>query len=174
MTDHRYKSLRVRPWTVKRADALDFVAAVHRRRPKVQGAMWCVSVRSGDEIVGVALVGWPARKQSSDEIDTLCVLRVAAKPDPDDPAKGIKNVCSMLYGASWKAARAMGATSMVTFTDLDEPGTSLVAAGWIEDGVTSGGEWTRPSRARNAAVNAEPKRRWWAPGSARAPKKEAA
>lgn len=168
MTEHGYKSLRLRPWTVKRADALAFVAKTHRRRPKVQGAMWCVSVRDGAEIVGVALVGWPARAQSSDEIDTLCVLRVAVKPVV------AKNACSMLYGACWRAARAMGADSMVTFTDLDEPGTSLRAAGWIEDGVTSGGEWSRPSRKRNAAVNAEPKRRWWAPGSKRAPDRRAA
>lgn len=160
MNDHGYRNLRLRPWTVRRADALAFVAEVHRRRPKIQGAMWCVSVRHGDEIVGVALVGWPARKHSSDELDTLCVLRVAAKP-------GMKNVCSMLYGACWKAARAMGAESMVTFTDLDEPGTSLRASGWIADGVTAGGEWSRPSRSRNPAVSAERKRRWWAPGSAR-------
>lgn len=174
MTDHHYKPLRLRPWTVKRADALAFVSSVHRRRPKVQGAMWCVSVRDESEIVGVALVGWPSRMHSNDEIDTLCVLRVAAKPDRDDPTKGIKNVCSMLYGACWKAARAMGAESMVTFTDLDENGVSLRAAGWIEDGVTSGGEWSRVKRPRNKAVNAEPKRRWWAPGSKRAPSREAA
>lgn len=156
---------------MKRADALAFVAAVHRRRPKVQGAMWCVSARSGDEIVGVALVGWPARMQSNDEIDTLCVLRVAVKTDENE--RGIKNVCSMLYGACWKAARAMGCESMVTFTDLDESGVSLRAAGWLEDGVTDGGEWNRPSRKRSKAVNAEPKRRWWAPGSKRAPKHDA-
>jgi len=91
--------------------------------------------------------------QSSDEIDTLCVLRVAVKTDPET-GHGIKNACSMLYGSCWKAARAMGAESMVTFTDLDEPGTSLHAAGWIEDGTTNGGEWSRPSRKRNKAINA--------------------
>jgi hypothetical protein len=127
--------------------------------------MWCVSVRSGSEIVGVALVGWPSRMQSNDEIDTLCVLRVAVKTDLN--GLGVKNACSMLYGSCWRAARAMGCDSMVTFTDADEPGTSLRAAGWIEDGVTDGGEWSRPSRKRNPAVNSEPKRRWWAPGSKR-------
>jgi hypothetical protein len=130
-------ALRLRPWTVKRADALAFVRDVHRRQPKVQGAMWCVSVRSGADIVGVALVGWPARMHSSDECDTLCVLRVAVK-------EGYRNACSMLYGACWRAARAMGADSMVTFTHDDEPGTSLRAAGWIEGGLTEGGEWSRP------------------------------
>jgi hypothetical protein len=157
-------TLRLRPWTVKRADAIRFVADTHRKQPKVQGAMWCVSVRDEKEIVGVALVGWPARSQTNDEVDTLCVLRVAVK-------EGYKNACSMLYGSCWRAARAMGTDSMVTFTHLDEPGTSLRAAGWIEDGTTDGGEWSRPSRKRGKAIDSRPKRRWWAPGSKRAPTK---
>lgn len=157
-------NLRLRPWTVKRERAVAFNADVHRRRPAVQGAMWCVSVRHEDEIVGIALVGWPAQEWTDDEIDTLCVLRVAVK-------EGFKNACSKLYGSCWRAARAMGCESMVTYTDLDEPGTSLRAAGWIDGGVTDGGEWDRPSRQRKLAINANPKRRWWAPGSKRAPKK---
>lgn len=157
--------LRLRPWTVKRADALAFVRDVHRRLPKVQGAMWCVSVRDGAEIVGVALVGWPSRVQTSDEVDHLRVLRVAVK-------EGYKNACSMLYSACWRAARAMGASSMDTFTHLDEPGTSLKAAGWIEDGTTDGGEYDRKSRRRAPQVDAAPKRRWWAPGSEKAPRME--
>lgn len=155
-------SLRLRPWTVKRAHALAFVKATHRRLPNVQGAMWCVSVRDGADIVGVALVGWPSQEQTTDEMDHLRVLRVAVK-------EGHKNACSMLYGAAWRAARAMGATNMDTFTHLDEPGTSLRGAGWIEDGLTKGGEHSRVSRPRKATVDARPKRRWWAPGSEKAP-----
>lgn len=150
--------LRLRPWTVKRADALDFVKEVHRKLPRVQGAMWCISVRSGDAIVGVALVGWPSQAQTSAEIDHLRVLRVAVK-------EGYPNACSMLYGACWRAARAMGVDSMDTFTLLEEPGTSLRAAGWIEDGLTRGGEHARRDRPRAPAVDPSPKRRWWAPGS---------
>lgn len=153
--------LRLRPWTVKRADALEFVRNVHRRLPKVQGAMWCVSVRDGSEIVGVALVGWPSQEQTNDEMAHLRVLRVAVK-------EGYKNACSMLYGACWRAARAMGVTSMDTHTHMDEPGTSLRAAGWTDGGLTSGGEHSRPSRPRAKAIDPRPKRRWWAPGSEKA------
>ena len=162
--------LRLRPWTVKRADALEFVREVHRRQPKVQGAMWCVSVRRGSEIVGVALVGMPPRTQTTVELDTLSVLRVAVKDDRDPDNEKIKlnlHACSMLYGACWKAARAMGATSMSTFTHLDEDGKSLIAAGWTDGGLTEGGEWDRPSRRRTKAVDPRPKVRWWAPGSLR-------
>ena len=154
--------LHLRPWTVKKADALAFVEATHRRLPRVQGAMWCVSLRSGSEVVGVALVGHPSQEQTTPEYDHLRVLRVAVR-------EGYKNGCSMLYGACWRAARAMGCASMDTFTHLDEPGTSLRASGWTEDGVTAGGEYGRTSRPRKAQVDAAPKRRWWAPGSAKAP-----
>ena len=151
-------SLYLRPWTVKRSAALAFTQDVHRRLPRIQGAMWCVSVRDGSEIVGVALVGHPSQEQTTDEYDHLRALRVAVK-------EGHKNACSMLYGACWRAARAMGVERMDTFTNLDEPGTSLRAAGWVEGGLTDGGEYSRPSRKRGPQINAEQKRRWWAPGS---------
>jgi hypothetical protein len=159
-------NLYLRPWTVKRSAALRFVADTHRRLPRVQGAMWCVSVRAeGGKIVGVALVGWPSREQTTDEMDHLRVLRVAVQ-------EGHPNACSMLYGACWRAARAMGVESMDTFTHMDEPGTSLRAAGWTDAGVTAGGEYSRPSRRRQPQVDAAPKRRWWAPGSKKAPKRD--
>lgn len=148
--------LSLRPCTVKRA--LPFVARVHRRLPKVQGAMWAVSVWAHGEIVGVALVGWPARTLNE---DTLAVLRVAV-------IEGHRNACSMLYGACAKAAKAMGAANMVTYTHGDEDGTSLKAAGWIDGGLTDGGEWARDGRPRQLALDPEPKRRWWAPWSVRA------
>ena len=49
------RKLELRPWTVKAA--LPFVARVHRRLPKVQGAMWAVRVVNGlGETVGVAVI----------------------------------------------------------------------------------------------------------------------
>jgi hypothetical protein len=147
--------LRVRPYTVKAA--LPFVRLVHRRLPKIQGAMWAVSLVDGPEVVGVALVGWPARMLNG---DTLSVLRVAVM-------EGHKNGCSMLYGACSRAGNAMGAENMVTYTHGDESGVSLKAAGWIDGGLTDGGEWDCPSRPRLPGVDVEPKRRWWAPWSAR-------
>lgn len=149
--------LSLRPYTVKRA--LPFVAQVHRRLPKVQGAMWAVSVWAHGEVVGVALVGHPARELMKDH--TLAVLRVAV-------LEGYKNACSMLYGACSRAARAMGADNLVTYTHEDETGVSLKAAGWIYGGLTDGGEHSRPSRQRAAAVDPKPKHRWWAPWSKRA------
>jgi hypothetical protein len=149
--------VKLAPITVKAA--LPFVAAVHRRLPKLQGAMWGVSVREGGEVVGVALVGHASRLLP----DVLAVLRCAV-------IEGHPNACSMLYGACSRAGRAMGADGMVTYTHGDEHGASLKAAGWIDGGLTDGGEHSRPSRPRGPAVDPLPKRRWWAPWSERARK----
>jgi len=61
----------------------------------------------------------------------------------------------------------MGADNLVTYTHLAEHGTSLRASGWVEGGETDGGEHDRPSRQRALAIDPLPKRRWWAPWSAR-------
>lgn len=153
-------ALVTRPITVKRATALGFVRDVHRRLPNIQGAMWGVCVRDSEtnEVLGVALVGWPSQEQTSEHCEHLRVLRCAVR-------EGVPNACSMLYGAAWRAARALGCLRMDTHTHLDEPGTSLRAAGWVEDGLTDGGEHSRASRPREPAVDPRPKRRWWAPGS---------
>lgn len=155
-----YRRLAIRPITVRRVTALGVVANVHRRLPRVQGAMWATSVVDADtmEVLGVALVGHPSRVQTLRTEEHLRVLRCAVRD-------GIPNACSMLYGACWRAARAMGCIRMDTHTHLDEPGTSLIAAGWVDGGVTDGGEHSRVQRPRPAAVDARPKRRWWAPGS---------
>lgn len=87
----------------------------------------------------------------------LRVLRVAV-------VEGVHNGCSMLYGAVWKAARALGAKRMDTHTHNDEFGGSLRAAGWLHGGWTTGGTWDCPSRRRSAPVDSLPKQRWWTPG----------
>lgn len=147
--------MRLRPITVKAA--IPFVRVVHRRLPKLQGAMWAVSVRDDYDVVGVALVGAAARLLAARGV--LAVLRVAV-------IEGRHNACSMLYGSCSRAAKAMGAAGLVTYTHGDEHGASLKASGWIDGGLTKGGEWSRDGRQRELAVDSKPKRRWWAPWSA--------
>jgi len=121
--------------------------------------MWAVRVIRDGDTVGVAAVGHPARAWVHDNV--LSVLRVAV-------VEGQPNACSMLYGACSRAARAMGATDLVTYTHEDEPGTSLRAAGWVHGGRTDGGEYTRPSRPRQQVLFPDPKVRWFAPWGKRA------
>ncbi len=155
------------PIPVKRA--IRWCAETHRRLPTIQGAMWSVAVLRGDVIMGVAIVGRPnARLLDSTELPqpALQVLRVACLPEDVGP-RGHKGANSMLYGAVARAARAMGCVDLSTYTHHDEPGTSLRAAGWIEDvwHDSHGGSYDRPSRKRSDPVEGGAKVRWWAPWS---------
>ncbi len=151
------KHIELRPCTVRRAQK--WVAETHRKLKRVQGGMWAIRALYDGEMVGVAIVGNPVGQWAEDGV--LSVLRVAVR-------EGYRNVCSALYGACARAARAMGATSLVTYTHASEPGTSLRAAGWVYGGLTRGGEHDRVSRPRQPVLFPEPKHRWWAPWSERA------
>lgn len=61
---------------------------------------------------------------------------------------GTRNACSMLYGAAWRATKAMGYTKLITYTLTSESGSSLKAAGWKVIGEAGGGTWNRPNRFR--------------------------
>lgn len=107
-------------------------------------------VDDAGEVVGVGIAGNPARTwQGTGRV----VLSRVATP-------GTENACSMIYGALCRAAKALGYREAWTYTLPEEPGASLRAAGFEDRGLTDGGEWDRPSRARRAAVRPEPKRRW--------------
>jgi hypothetical protein len=100
--------------------------------------------------VGVAVAGNPSRVWQNEA--KLVISRVATE--------GYENACSMLYGALCRAAKALGYVEVWTYTLKDEPGTSLRAAGFMDMGLTDGGEWDRPSRSRQPVLFPEPKRRW--------------
>jgi hypothetical protein len=150
--------MHLKPCTLKKA--IPWVRDTHRHLPKVQGGMWAISIHDDEKMIGVAIVGHPARLLM--ERGFLCVLRVSV-------LEGHKNACSMLYGACARAAKAMGAAGLVTYTLLDESGTSLRAAGWTHKGISRGGEYNRPSRGRPQAKQPGPKNIWWAPFSEPAP-----
>lgn len=126
---------------VRQADAAAFVNQHHRHHIAPRGHVFCLAIADGDQIRGVAIVGRPVARFLDDgftlEVTRTCVL-------PETP-----NANSMLYGASWRAARALGYRRLITYTRADEPGTSLRAAGWrvlAERRKRPG--WDRPSRPR--------------------------
>lgn len=121
------------------AEACAFVAQHHRHHAAPQGHKFSLQVHDGSEVRGVVMVGRPIARHLDDGL-TLEVTRCCTD--------GAKNACSMLYGAAWRAARALGYTRLVTYTLASEAGSSLRGAGWRPVGHTRGGEWTRPSRPR--------------------------
>lgn len=150
-------SLRVVPVTF--ADACAFVAAHHRHHQPPVGHKFSLGVAAGDVLVGVAMVGRPVARHYDDGL-TLEVNRTATD--------GTKNANSMLYGAAWRAAKALGYRRLVTYTigpcpehegsfvaecercQHSESGASLRAAGWriVAQLAPRKGWWT-PSRPRD-------------------------
>lgn len=144
--------------------ALAHIAEHHRHLPKLQGALFAVAVEHRGELMGVATAGNPPRVWQG--TGRFVITRVAVRQgdidwcEPHELGVHAKPYCSMLYAALCRAGKALGYREAWTYTLPHEPGTSLRASGFTEMGLTSGGEWDRPSRRRDSAVRPEPKRRW--------------
>ena len=84
-------------------------------------------------MVGVAIVGRPVSRYLDNgktlEVNRLCTT-------------GEKNACSFLYGASARAAKALGYEKIITYILDSESGASLKAAGWNCAGLAGGKRWT--------------------------------
>jgi hypothetical protein len=139
----------ITPLTLREARA--YVDRVHRHHRAPQGGLFAIGLSEGDEVVGVVIVGKPVARMLDDDY-TAEVTRLATD--------GTKQACSMLYGAAWRAARAMGYRRLVTYTLATEPGTSLRAAGWREVAAVKGRSWDTPSRPRVDMHPTEDKIRW--------------
>jgi hypothetical protein len=111
--------MRVVPVTLKQASA--FVNALHRHNKAPRGHKFSIGLKIGEELVGVAMAGPVAR--AFDDGLTLEVNRSCTD--------GTRNANSMLYGAAWRAGKAMGYRRCITYTQHNESGASLRAAGWV-------------------------------------------
>lgn len=143
--------LNLQPVTFR--EACDFVRQHHRHHAPPRGWLFGCAVNDGEKIVGVVMVGRPVARRLQDgytaEVTRLCT-------------DGTMNVASMLYGAAWRAARALGYRRLITYTLASEKGGSLVAAGWKEIGKAGGGSWNVPSRPRVDKAPTEQKTLWQA------------
>lgn len=137
------KAIAVVPLTLPRAN--EFIEQHHRHHGKLPGgfAWWAVGAVADGKIVGVALAGRPTNR-NNDDGQTVEVQRVATDGTP--------NACSALYGACARAAQAIGAARIITYTLDSESGASLRGAGWVSqaDGIQSW--WTHPG-TRTPAVD---------------------
>lgn len=141
--------LRLCPISLEEANA--FVTALHRHHPPVQGHKFSLGAAQGEKLVGVAIIGRPVARMRDDGL-TLEVTRLCTD--------GTRNACSFLYGAAARAAFALGFKRIGTYTLPNEGGASLRASGWKLIGERGGGEWTRPSRPREAASAPQTKLLW--------------
>lgn len=137
------------PITLREANA--YVADRHRHHGPARGCLFCVAAHDGEKVVGVAIVGRPVARMLQDDY-TAEVVRLCTD--------GTRNACSLLYGAAWRAARALGYRRLVTYTLPEEGGASLRAAGWRCVGQAGGGSWSRESRPRVDTHPTQTKLRW--------------
>jgi hypothetical protein len=122
---------------VELMEANAFVASLHRHHKPVTGHRFSIGAEHKGRLVGVVIVGRPVARMS-DQKNTLEVTRLCTDGTP--------NACSFLYGAAARAGSVLGYHRIQTFILEEEPGISLAAAGWTQDGPSAGGDWNRPSR----------------------------
>jgi hypothetical protein len=131
-------SLRIVPVSFREAKA--FIAAWHRHHRPSRGMKFALGVAVGDLLVGVATVGRPVSREYDDGV-TLEVNRTCTD--------GYPNANSILYGAAWRAAKALGYCRLITYNQDGESGASLRAAGYrIVAQRPARGTWNVPSRPR--------------------------
>ena len=156
----------LRPICLPEANA--FITRLHRHHTPVIG--WKYGIGAEDAalaLCGVIVVSRPVSRLL-DNGWTLEVTRCCTN--------GEKNAPSLLYGAAWRTAQALGYRRLVTYTLCTESGASLRAAGWHltgnRRGESPGHGWeNRPNRARGAVAHVSKQR--WEPHGSQAVSREA-
>ena len=150
-------ALRVIPVTFD--EARRFVAAFHRHHgPPAACRITCGVADEAGILRGVAIAGYPVARVLHDRL-TLEVTRTCTDGTP--------NANSMLYAAIWRAARALGYTRLLTYTQDGESGSSLRAAGWrVVAAVRPRPGLPYPAQDFHGRVDGISRTRWEAPGSA--------
>jgi hypothetical protein len=129
----------------------------HRHHAPIPGgfAWFCCGAIVAETLVGVAIAGRPTNRNNDDR-QTVEVLRLASDGTP--------NVCSALLGACARAAKALGARRVLTYTLTSETGASLRGAGWVCEEADTGQSWWGHTGTRTPAVGrdhfTQSKARW--------------
>lgn len=134
-------------------DACAFVGEHHRHHRRPVGHKFSIGVAAGTQLVGVAIVGRPVARSLQDGL-TLEVTRTATD--------GTANANSALYGAAWRATKALGYRRLITYTQEGETGASLRAAGFrVIAELRPRPGWNMPSRPRQARGTENVQRYLW-------------
>lgn len=140
---------------LKFSEANELVRRWHRHHQPIQTIRFALGIFDDEgQPHGAAIVGPPVARLAGHPRTVAEVTRLVTDGTP--------NACSMLYGAAARAAQAMGFERIQTFILDAEPGTSLRAAGWTDEGTTGGGDWFRASRNSRSATNPTALKRRWA------------
>lgn len=112
--------LTIIPLTLRAANV--FVEQHHRHHKPARGCKFTIAVQDErGQMRGVAIISRPSARHYDDGL-TFEVVRTCTD--------GCPNANSALYGAAWRAAKAMGCRRLITYTQEGESGASLRGAGW--------------------------------------------
>ncbi|MEU9127821.1 XF1762 family protein [Kitasatospora sp. NPDC048540] len=139
---------------VRSREAKAFVLRHHRHHRPPAGQVFALGAADGSGVLrAVAIVGRPVARHLDDGV-TLEVTRTCSD--------GVRNANSLLYGAAWRAAKALGYARLVTYTQEGETGASLRGAGWrvVAQRRPRAG-WDTPRRRRTAGGAAFTARTLW-------------
>lgn len=130
-------SLRVIPLELPEANLL--VDEWHRHHQPVQGHRFSLGVVDEEgRVHGACVVGRPVARLAGAPRAVAEVTRLVTDGSP--------NACSMLYAAAARACKALGFEKIQTYILEDEPGTSLLASGWVWEDYAGGGQWVHTDR----------------------------
>lgn len=139
---------------VRFREAATFVGQWHRHHRPPIGQIFAVGAADQEGVLrAVVIVGRPLSRHLDNGM-TLEVTRTCSD--------GSRNANSLLYGAAWRAAKALGYTRLITYTQAGESGSSLRGAGWkivAQRPPRSG--WDRPSRPRRSLGSEHVARTLW-------------
>ncbi len=143
----------IKPLELKEANLL--IDLWHRHHKPVVGHRFSIGAYDTKQrwFVGAAVVGRPVARLTNYK-EVLEVTRLATD--------GTKNACSFLYSAAARIGREMGYIKIQTFILDTEPGTSLIASGWLLEDASCGGGmgWhSRDGRRKDQPYNV--KQRWF-------------
>ena len=139
---------------ISQRTAKDCVTRWHRHNAAPAGGVIRVGAATDDgTLVAVGIAGRPVARHYDDGT-TLEVTRVSSDCT--------KNATSMLYAALTRAAFALGYQRVITYTQANESGASLRAAGWkIIATRPARKSWNNVSRPRHDACYQSTQRTLW-------------
>ena len=121
-------SLRIIPLTFRQV--CTYITAHHRHHKAPRGGKVFLGVRDATGLLGVAVISRPIARaydrSALGDIDaelTAEVIRTCTT--------GAPNANSKLYGACRQITKAMGYDRVITYTEAEESGASLRAAGFV-------------------------------------------
>lgn len=143
MTEVNVEKAKVAVVCITLPTANDFVNKTHRHHSAIPaGFVWfCSGAIVNEKLVAVAICGRPTNR-NNDDGQTVELLRLASD--------GTANCPSALMGACAKAAQAMGARRIITYTLESESGASLRGAGYVLEKKGIKSCWMKGTSRRTA------------------------